>query len=236
MPTSIIIDLLIVAVLALSIILGWAKGLVRSLLTLASMILAFFLASQIANFTSDLIIEQVVRPAAHSAIEQYVNELDITSFGGLIQIEPVLSIIENDLVREIVRLFLSNINLPDQEMTRDTALRIGCGIADTVLRGVVRDILSAGICILCFVVISFLLRPVIWAIEQAFQLPLLRQINRIGGLIAGTVRGILIVLIAVWALRVMGLCVTDEVIAQSFLLKYTVMLLNVFGLSGPVLP
>ena len=176
MPTSIIIDLIIAAVLALSIYLGWTKGMVRGLLTLAGMILALIAASQIADISSDLIVERVIRPATLAAIEQHADELTLESFDSIGQIEQVIDTIENDLVREKAKELLSTVNLPTGEITRDTVLRIGCELVDTVLRGAVRDILSAVIFILCFAVISLVLRPIIWTIEQAFKLPLLREL------------------------------------------------------------
>lgn len=237
MPTSIIIDLIIVAVLALSIYLGWTKGIVRGLLTLAGMILAFFIASQIGDIVSGLIVEQVIRPAAHTAIEQRVLELDPNEFIStpIEEIERTIDAIENDLIREKVKELLSSVDLPTELLTgaaRDTVLEKSLELVDTVLRGAVRDAVSAILCILCFAVLSLALRPVIWMIEQAFKLPILRQINQFGGLFFGTARGILLVLIAVWALRLMGMYVTDDVIAESVLLKYAAQCLDVIGSSG----
>ena len=120
-------------------------------------------------------------------------------------------------------------------MAQETAIRISGEVVDTVLRGVVRKILSVVICILCFSVLSIALRPVIWIIEQAFELPLLHQINQLGGLLSGAAKGLLLVLIAVWALRLTGLYLTDDVVNESYLLKLAVDCLNLVGLdTAPV--
>lgn len=232
MPTSILIDLIIAAILALSLYFGWTKGMVRGLLTLAAMVLTLVVASHIADIASDMIVEQVIRPATLAAIEQHADELSLKSFDGTEQIEQVINTIENDLVREKAKELLSTVNLPTGEITRDAVLKIGCELVDTVLRGAVRDILSAVIFILCFALISLALRPVIWMIEQAFKLPLLRELNQFGGLVSGAVRGILLVLIGVWALRLAGMYITDEVISNSYLLKFAVSLLDTFGLGS----
>lgn len=233
MPTSLIIDLLIAAILALSLYFGWTKGMVRGLLTLAGMILALIVASQISDTASDMIVEQVIRPATLTAIEQHVDELSLDDFDGIEQIEQIIDTIENDLVREKAKELLSTVNLPTGEITRDTVLKIGCELVDTVLRGAVRDVLSAVIFVLCFAVISLALRPVIWTVEQAFKLPLLRELNQFGGLLSGAVRGVLLVLAAVWVLRLTGMYVTDEIIADSYLLKFAVSLLDAFGSGSP---
>lgn len=233
MTTSVIVDLLIAAVLALCLYLGWSKGMVRGLLTLAGTILAFLVASQIGDIASDLIVEHIVRPATHAVLEQHIIEWDAESLAAapLEAISQAIEAIENDLVREKAKELLSSVNLPNGEIAQETALRISSNVVDTVLDGVVQDILSAIICIVCFAVLSIALRPVIWIIEQAFELPLLHQINQLGGLLSGTVRGILLVLIAVWAVRLTGMYLTDDVVSGSYLLKLAVQCLNAVGLG-----
>lgn len=233
MTTSVIVDLLIAAVLALCLYLGWSKGMVRGLLTLAGTILAFLVASQIGDIASDLIVEHLVRPATHAVLEQHIIEWDAESLAAapLEAISQAIEAIENDLVREKAKELLSSVNLPNGEIAQETALRISSNVVDTVLDGVVQDILSAIICIVCFAVLSIALRPVIWIIEQAFELPLLHQINQLGGLLSGAVRGILLVLIAVWAVRLTGMYLTDDVVSGSYLLKLAVQCLNAVGLG-----
>ena len=63
----------------------------------------------------------------------------------------------------------------------------------------------------------------------------LHQINQLGGLISGAVRGVLLVLIAVWALRLTGIYLTDDVVSGSYLLKLTVLFLDRIGLGAAVL-
>ena len=233
MTTSVIVDLLIAAVLALCLYLGWSKGMVRGLLTLAGTILAFLVASQIGDIASDLIVEHIVRPATHAVLEQHIIEWDAENLAAapLEAISQAIEAIENDLVREKAKELLSSVNLPNGEIAQETALRISSNVVDTVLDGVVQDILSAIICIVCFAVLSIALRPVIWIIEQAFELPLLHQINQLGGLLSGAVRGILLVLIAVWAVRLTGMYLTDDVVSGSYLLKLAVQCLNAVGLG-----
>ncbi|MBR3704607.1 MAG: CvpA family protein [Oscillospiraceae bacterium] len=233
MNTSIIIDLVIAAILALNLFLGWSKGMVRGLLTLAATVLAIIAASQIGSIVSDLLVEQVIRPATHEVITQHIAQWDVESLSAapMDAITQAIEAIENDLVREKAAELLSTINLPTGDVAQETAIRISGEVVDTVLRGAVRKILSAVICVLCFAVLSLSLRPVIWMLEQAFELPLLKQINQIGGLISGAVKGVLLVLIAVWALRSTGSYLTDEIVSGSYLLKLCVQCLNTIGLD-----
>lgn len=234
MNTSVIVDLMIIAVLALNLYLGWSKGMVRGLLTLAGTTLAFLVASQVADIASGLIVEHIIRPATHAVIEQHIFEWDAEALAAapLDAITQAIDAIENDLVREKASELLSSVNLPTGEIAQETAIRISSEVVDTVLRGVVRKILSVVICILCFAVLSIALRPVIWIIEQAFELPLLHQLNQLGGLLSGAVKGLLLILIAVWALRLTGMYLTDDVVYGSHLLKLAVQCLELIGLDA----
>ena len=235
LTTAVIIDLIIAGVVVISVIVGVVQGLVRGLLTFVGMLLAFAAASEIANVASVIVVEQLVRPALITGIEQYVNGIRIEDLSGIEQLEQLEQFvvsIENDLLREQLQSLLSTVDIPFGELTRETLLEIGMGMADVLLGGAVTDIVSTVICILCFVLLSLLLRPVIWIVEQAFKLPLLRQINQLGGFVFGAARGVLVVLIGVWALRLTGWYVTDAVIADSYILRYAVQFLDLFGANG----
>lgn len=237
MSTAIIFDLAILAVLAFSIFLGWAKGLVRSLLTLVGMILALLIASQVGAYASELLIDQVISPAAHTAVEQYILELDTENFPAttLELVEQAIETIENDLVREKAMELLSSRNWPSVDLVGsapETALKVSGELVDTVLNGVAQEVLSAVICVLCFAILSLLLKPIIWIVEKAFKLPILRELNHVGGMISGAVKGVLLVLVAVWALRLLGLYITDEVVSASYLLKIAVSCLDSIGLGA----
>lgn len=240
MNTSIIIDLVIIAVLVLHLILGWSKGMVRGLLTLAVTILSIIAASQISSIASELIIEKVIRPATHTAIQQHINELDVTELATapLQAIEQSIDSINNDLVRKKAQELLSTINFPTEELiapTQDSMIAIGTDVVDTVLYGIVKDIISVVICVLCFALLSLSLRPVIWMIDQAFQLPLLKQLNQVGGLISGAIKGILLVLIIIWALCSTETYLTSEIISNSHLLKLCVQCLDSFGFHSAMI-
>lgn len=238
MITSVLIDLLIAAVIALSVYRGWKKGMVRSLLALAGTILSIIAATQIANFASELIVNEVIRPATESAIEEHLQELDqdITIVSPVKDLKKLIDSIENELVREKANELLNSMEMSDEPIvitSKDDLKQTGEAIVNTVLSGAVQEIISAIISLICFALLSFALQPVIWIIDQAFHLPLLRQVNQIGGLASGAVKGIFLVLIAVWALR--AVYITDEIVEYSCLLKIAVDCLNSLGFGSAVI-
>ncbi len=236
MSTSVIIDLAILLVLAVSIIIGLSKGMVRGLLTLSGTILALVIASEAAGIAADTIVDRVIRPATHTAIEEYIREMPLEDLlrSPLEEVRQSLDAIQNEFIREEAKKLLDSFGLStdaSDAVARDTLITMSSEIVDTVLYGAVRQIISALACVLIFAILSFVLRPIVWLADQAFHLPLLRQVNQIGGLLLGIIRGTILVFVAVWALRLLGLWVTEEVVAQSVLLKLVADCLDAWHLS-----
>lgn len=233
MTLSIIVDLLIAAVLALSLYLGYKKGIVRGLLALAASIIAIITASVVADYASQFLIEEFVRPAAHEAVEQRMDELGEMNLtiAPREEIEELLLGVDSELIREKALKLLEEIDLRTDasEVTAFDPLTVTLELVDSVLYGAVQTLLSAVICILCFFLISLALRPVQRLIEDAFELPILRQVNQLGGIISGAATGVLLILIVVWALRTADLYLTDDVVDNSCLLKFAVNCLETIG-------
>lgn len=225
------IDLLILTALAVSLYIGWKQGIVRGCLTLIGTILSLIIASQIADFVSSNIVEQMLRPAAHTALADYIQEIRLEDFAlsPRDEVYRMIQSIENDLVRSEAAKFLDMFHIPTEFLentTREMLLSLGNDIVDTVLRGTVRKILSTIIYGICFAILSLALHPIIWTIDQAFRLPLLRQVNQIGGMLFGGLKGILLILIAIWILHRLGLWITDDMMEQSSLIKIISQFLN----------
>ena len=236
MSPSVLIDLLILLTLVISTWIGWKKGMVRGVLALLGMILALIIASKTADFAANLIIEQVIRPATHTAVEEQISEIELDSLllSPLEKLQQALDAIKSEFIREEAGKLLDSLELSADNadsIAQDKLLTLSGEVVDAVLYGVVTDILSALLCLLLFLVLSWLLRPIIWAIDKAFRLPVLRQVNQFGGFALGAARGILLVFLAIWALRLLGIWITEEMIEQSYLLKFVVNCLDTWHLS-----
>lgn len=236
MSSSVMIDLLILLTLAVSIWIGWKKGIVRGILTLAGMILALIVASHVADLSAGVIVDQVIRPATHEAVETRIEEMEVEALlqSPLDELGQAIDAIESKFIREEAGKLLDSLGLSADKadsIAKDKLLTLSSEVVDAVLYGAVTDILSALICLLLFLLLSWLLRPVIWAVDKAFRLPLLRQINQFGGMVFGAARGIVLVFLAVWALRLLGIWITEDMIGSSFLLKVVINCLDAWNLS-----
>ena len=218
------IDLAIAAVLVLCAALGWKRGLLRSLTELAVMIAALVLANQIAGMAAPVIVDRVLRPATHAAIEQQVDELmkeNVPDLSPVQELERVVEAIPNRFVREQVRSLADSLGLPREggldAAARETLLRLGYQLADTALDGVVCELVRSVVCAVCFMVLTAALRLAVKTLALAVKLPVLRQINEAGGLLLGVGKGLLLVCLGVWVLRAAGV-ITQEMAEQSVLI------------------
>lgn len=241
MSASVIIDLIIVLVVVLSVCLGWSRGMVRGILTLVGTILALVVASRLSGLAADIIVEDILRPATHTAIEEHISGMSAEEFllPPVDEVRRSLEAIENDFIREEAVKLLAALGLSADSadaVARETLLSISHGVVDTVLSGPVQQIVSALICILLFTLFSFLLRPVVWTADQAFRLPLLRQVNQLGGLLFGAARAVILIFVAVWALRLLGLGITEDIVSQSVILEMITEYLDAWGLSPLSVP
>ena len=234
MNLSIVIDILIVAVLWLSLYLGLKKGMIRGLLALVTAIVAIIAASAVADYAADFVIDSFIRPATHEAIEQRFDELggSALTITPWQEIEDLLQSIESDWIREKALELLEEVELPTGsfEVNAYDPLTLTEELVDSVLYGAFRALLSAAICILCYFLISLALRPVQYMIEEAFELPVLRKINQLGGLLSGAAKGILVILFIIFILRTAGIWLTDDVVEGSYLLKFAVNCMDQIGL------
>lgn len=236
MSTSVIMDLVIAGVLILCVILGARRGLFRSLAEVAIMIVALVLSAQAASFGASLVVEKVLRPATEEAIEQRVDEMmseDIRSTSPLEEMERVIAAIPNAFIREQAEKLLDTLGLSADTVpgysARDTLLALAGQVVDTVLDTMVYNLLYALLYLVCFLLLSLLLRLVVKALDLTFRLPLLHQVNRVGGALFGGAKGVLLVWLLVWLLGRWGIWVTPETVADSYLLRTAAYLSELAG-------
>lgn len=220
MPTSVIIDIIIAAVLILFAWLGWKRGLLRTLSELLVVVVAVVLANQIANAAAPKVVDTFLRPAAHEAIEAKVDSLD--PGGQLLSHDSLASVLDGvPFVGEHVKGLLEDkiISAQDQALAegRNMLLNIALDLADTVLDGVIRNLVRSVIFALCFALLTILLRLAVKMLNLTFSLPGLRQLNEVGGMLIGLGKGTVIVCLAVWVLALAGV-LTEEVREGSYLL------------------
>lgn len=221
MRGSVMIDLAIAAVFILCTAMGWRRGLFRSLAELAAMVLALALASQLAAAAAPVVIDRALRSAAYEALEERIEELDTDGVLELSPLEGARALIEaipNRLIRESALALLEDADLEAAAGgAREAVLGMGRQAVDAVLDGAAYRLVHALLYMVCFMVLTFLLRLAVRLLSVAMRLPVLKQFNEAGGALLGMGKGAVLVCLGVWVLGRTGV-ITPELAEGSLLL------------------
>lgn len=219
------IDIVIAVVLIAFTAAGWKHGLIRTLVGLAAMVLAVGLSSQIARAAAPEIVDRYLRPATYAAIEERAQELargeEVSSVEDLRRdLSQVLDAIPNDFIREKAQDAVDGL-LPQGEALSGALLapleELGRDMADRVLDTLVQDVLRSILCAALFVILSAVFRIVARALRIVEKLPGVRQLNELGGALAGLAKGLVLVCLALWVLCHTGV-ITPEMAEGSVVL------------------
>lgn len=226
MNISVMIDVVIAVVLILFAAAGWKNGLIRSLVGLAAMVLAVVLSTQLARAAAPKIVDRYLRPATYAAIEERAEELsrEAEASSSIEELRrnlyQILDAIPSGFIRERAQDALDDA-LPLGEPIGGAFLmpleELGKDMADTVLDTLVQDVLRSILCAALFVVLNGLFRLIARVLRIVEKIPGVRQLNELGGALAGLGKGLILVCLAVWVLRQTGV-LTPEMAAGSIAL------------------
>ena len=229
------IDIVILAVLISFAVLGWRRGLVRTLTELLSIVLALILSAQIARAAAPVIVDKALRPATHAAIEQRVDELvaeNVPEKSLAEGLEWVVEAIPSALVREHAQRMLDGMDAAAEAAltpTREKLEQAGKDLADTVLDGVVRDLIQSLLCAALCVVLTAVFRLIARVLRVIEKLPGVKQLNELGGALIGLGKGLILVVLVLWVLQKTGyisLEMAEKSLAFGLLSQLTGGLLN----------
>lgn len=206
---GIIIDLILVAFLVLSIWMGYKKGLIDCLVKIASfaiaIILAFSLCAPVGNFISestqiDETIAQTIEETLSSKVGEAQEEINT----------------QNDNLPAVITDYIANQIKTATAQTQDAiAKEVSANVTQTIVNGIA----FIGIFLITRFVLFFFRKIA----DSIAKIPLLKQVNEVGGIAYGILRGLFVVylilaIISFIAPLISGTGISD-VIASSFVTK-----------------
>ena len=200
-------DILIIAVLALFAWRGAAKGLILSLCGLAAIFVAFF-AAQFISDTFCAPVGNIIRPIIAQSFSELVPEDPLTvvevgpnqsTVGYSYTLDDLLEQIQKNGLFEGFSAFLEGDAAKDAIQTSAHASPLDA-LATYLAKAVARALLF-GIVFFGGLLAWFLLSH---ALDLAFKLPILAEVNLAGGLIVGLIKGVLFTIVLVWLGQVAG--------------------------------
>ena len=215
MSAPVIMDIAAAAVLLLFLVLGARAGLIRSLAGLVIVVVALVGAGMIAATFADP-AAKLAAPMIEKAMTQKVEEA-ITAETGMLDTEradpeigELLSMLGLD---EEVK---ENITNRAEQTIRDTGASVISAVVESLCRSVIYGLLY----ILSFLGLWLLLHVLAKAMDLLARLPGLSTLNALGGAALGFVKGVLVLFLAIWAARRLGVSFETEEVAQTYILQF----------------
>lgn len=220
MTTPAIIDIVVAAVLLGFAVYGGKRGLFRALSGLLAVVVALVGAGIIAaTFTPP--VTKVVTPLIAGRIEEKVESaMAVQSAGSGVQM-PEADTEDPSAIQDLLALLglddevRSQLAEEVQEKVRDT----GASIAAAVVESMARSFIYGTLYILSFAALLLLMKVLIGAMDLVLKLPLLRGLNTLGGAAVGLVEGALLMFLAVWVLRRLGVSFESDALAEAHILR-----------------
>ncbi|WP_295582166.1 CvpA family protein [uncultured Oscillibacter sp.] len=218
MTTPAIIDAIIVVVLVGFTAFGARRGLFRALAGLVAVVVALVGAGIIAASFSGP-VAKLVAPAIERQIAGKVDQAMAVQSD---RVQMPEADVEGDFgVEDLLDLLGIDQAARDSMVQRaeETVRDTGASIAAAVVESVARSVIYGALYILSFLALTVLLRVLIKAMDLVLKLPGLHGLNALGGGAIGLAEGVLLLFLAVWVLRQLGVSFETETFAQAHILR-----------------
>lgn len=196
-------DVIIIVVLILFAWRGAAKGLILSLCGLAAVFVAFF-AAQFVSEQFCVPVSNIIRPVVAQSFWDLMPEQPVAAEGeepveAAYTLDQVLNSVLKEGLFEGFSSFLEE-GVKSKAVEKDSRISPVDALAGYLALGIARTLLFS-IVFFGGLLASFLLSH---ALDIAFKLPILAEVNLAGGLLLGLVKGVLVAMVLVWVGQLAG--------------------------------
>ena len=162
---------------------------------------------------------EYVTPLIAEKIEERVEEA-VASRTDEVQM-PEVEVAEDLSVGELLALLGLDEEVRGQLSEQaETAMRdTGAAVVEAVVESVAYSFIYGALYILVFLLLLLLVHVLIGAMDLVMKLPGLNLLNALGGALVGLVEGALLLFLAVWVLRRLGVSFETEALAEAHILR-----------------
>lgn len=230
-----ILDIVVILILMLFVWLGYRRGLVRAVITLIGCVLAVWISSMLSPLIASGVFDTFLRDDLQQTVTDQVSGTDAVALE-----EGIRAVLE-DLPKPVQNFLEAYGAGSPAELAASLSGQVDgkTAVADIVMENIVEPVavtmLTAGIFFLVFMLLMIVVRLIASMINRVFHLPVLRQLNGLGGAVIGVLEGCLMVLVVVTIVQLASYgagadaWVTSKDIASSHLF-------SVVAENNPVLP
>ena len=215
MTTPVIIDAIVVIILVAFVVCGTLRGLLRTLAGLVIVVAALVGAGMAAaNFSEPA--AEIVAPLVEEQISEKVQS-SLAEQG----IRPELPKVEELPLPEILeRLGLDEaIWEPLLERIEKSVAQTGADLMDAVVESLLHSVIYGVLFLLAFLILLLLLKLLVKALDLVTKLPVIHGLNALGGGILGFIEGGLLLFLAVWIARKLGVSFETELFEGAHILR-----------------
>ncbi len=216
---GIIIDVIIIAILAICIGLGFKRGLTGSLLKIVSFILAliiaFLLFKPVSNFIIDNTnwdetLEQSIRQIfiEETMQENNIQEQNKNTENTQLSNEQIQ---ENEKTQSMPDVMINYIN----EAVENVGTEAKNAIVESTARNVATTIINIGVLIALFLVSRIVLIFIKGLTQLITKLPVIKQFDKLGGIIYGLLEALVIIYVILTILSLVSPLISNSGIIQA---------------------
>lgn len=224
MDNALIIDLVLAAVLALFALLGARKGLIRSLMALVSVVVALIGATLLTAMFVEPVTDLVYPRVEEKVLAQFERDIPSDalaaedgdlSAGGLLPDE--LSDLLGEALDTLKRFGVSDDAIDGvTKSVTDSAV----SAAERAAYLLVKTIVQAALFLAFFLALMLLLRLLTHGLDRLFSLPVLAQLNGLGGAALSLMEGALLIFLIVFLAPRLGVTWFADHAAGTHLLAW----------------
>ena len=182
---GIIIDIVVIALIALSIFLGYRKGFIELSVKLLAFIIALVVTLILYRPIASLIIN-------NTELDENIQNAIMDKANG--KSEETNELSENETTE----------NNQETNLAENIANEMKAEILPQAARDLSINIINAGVIIILYILIRIALKFITALANLVAKLPIIKQVNKLGGTIYGLVRGLLIVYVVLLIISFVG--------------------------------
>ncbi len=183
-----ILDLIVIAIIALFALISAKKGFVRTLIEVVGFVLVILFANSVSPMLSDVTYDKLIEPSIISSVEK----LNIETGSVNLKIDAMPDFINNILGSEF--------NLKGFEDIINENISAGMGNAvatasQTAIKPIVTGIFSLLYTVLISVILLFVVNILANLVNKLFSFSIVGKANKILGVVLGMIKGVVVAVI-----------------------------------------
>ncbi len=182
---GIILDLIIVAIIAVTAIISAKQGFVKTVIEVVGFLLAIYLSFTLSTPVANFVYDKAVEPTVVTAIEQGIDDAATNTVQSV-----------HEKLPKFIKNNLEFFGVSDEELTGHVnssaaggASSIAATVSEKVVAPIVVSVVKTIVSVVLFIILLFVVRILAKLINKLFSFSLVGTLNKVLGAVLGAVKG-----------------------------------------------